>query len=162
MQLIQLPLESASRSPKPQTFFPPLSPRTAPAPRGGGGGGRRPGGVGLQVATYEVWRQGRGMPPPRQPLPQWRYPHGPLHGEVSERTVHGFPPAIPTRYPHSLRKEGAEGRVGCNGQHIREFEKTKGLRAGARAPENDISVGTEFEHRRCEVRCSLEIRAKCN
>ena len=28
---------------------------------------------------YHASQQGRGMPPPRQPLPLWRHSHGPLH-----------------------------------------------------------------------------------
>jgi hypothetical protein len=31
--------------------------------------------------------------------PQWRYPHGPLHGEISGRIVHGFLPVIATHCP---------------------------------------------------------------
>ena len=34
-----------------------------------------------------VWETGEGerVPPPRQPLPPWRYPHGPAHGEIPEK-----------------------------------------------------------------------------
>ena len=49
-----------------------LSPRTAPAPRGGGGG-RRPGGVGVTTFFWE-WRQGRGETPLPVSPPLWRYP----------------------------------------------------------------------------------------
>jgi len=35
-----------------------------------------------------VWETGEGeqVPPPRQPLPPWRYPHGPAHGENLEKS----------------------------------------------------------------------------
>jgi len=55
------------------TAFHRLSPRTAPAPRGGGGG-RRPGGVGSHAPISGGDRGGGMLPPPRQPHPQWRYP----------------------------------------------------------------------------------------
>ncbi len=30
--------------------------------------------------------EGEQVPPPRQPLPPWRYPHGPQHGEILEKS----------------------------------------------------------------------------
>ena len=30
--------------------------------------------------------EGEQVPPPRQPLPPWRYPHGPQHGEIPEKS----------------------------------------------------------------------------
>ena len=49
-----------------------------------------------------VWETGEGelVPPPRQPLPPWRYPHGPVPGDRWERAGYGFPPAPPQiRFP---------------------------------------------------------------
>ncbi len=76
-----------------------------------------------------VWETGEGeqVPLPRQPLPQWRYPHGPQHGEILEknrarrptrstldtvsRRLHpgyGFPPASPrARFPTSSTPDTA-------------------------------------------------------
>ena len=95
-----------------------------PRPRGGGGGGapkaragwgcrqkrmgspRRNAGNEKQGAWSVRDRGGEQVPPPRQPLPQTRYPHGP---------VHGCPPAPPrgrlsTRYrEHCPRPPGGGG-----------------------------------------------------
>ena len=63
--------------------------------RGRGGGAVRSKMVG-------VWETGEGeqVPPPRQPLPPWRYPHGPVPGDRWERAGYGFPPAPPQiRFP---------------------------------------------------------------
>ena len=81
---------------------PGIRPGTDPAPGGGGGGapkarvgwggrqksmgtvGEGAGGVPARSKMVGVWETGEGeqVPPPRQPLPPWRYPHGPLHGEI--------------------------------------------------------------------------------
>jgi len=52
-----------------------------------------------------VWETGEGeqVPPPRQPLPQWRYPHGPLHGEILEKSRIRFPAgSTPDTVSHQL------------------------------------------------------------
>ena len=35
--------------------------------------------------------EGEQVPPPRQPLPPWRYPHGPQYGEILEKSRIRFP-----------------------------------------------------------------------
>ncbi len=93
--------------------------RTAPPRRGRGRSAEGAGGVGAagEVHGYPcegaggvparskmvgVWETGEGeqVPPPRQPHPPWRYPHGPLHGDRWERAGYGFPPSPPRiRFP---------------------------------------------------------------
>jgi len=84
--------------------------RTAPPRRGRGRSAEGAGGVGAagEVHGYPcegaggvparskmvgVWETGEGeqVPPPRQPLPPWRYPHGPQHGEILEKSRIRFP-----------------------------------------------------------------------
>ena len=91
--------------------FPPAIATHCPRPLRAGeeAGGRA--GWGLQESLYVVETgEGGCTPLPVSPTPNGDTPHGPLHREGSERTVHGFPPAIPN--PNSLRKEGVEGRTG--------------------------------------------------
>jgi hypothetical protein len=57
-----------SPEPLPGTAFHWVSPRTAPAPRGGGGG-RRPGGVGLRVSLPGETGEGGLAPSPSAPPP---------------------------------------------------------------------------------------------
>ena len=86
-------------------FFPGISPCTVAAP----GVGR-----GFQGGTHRYPPAGRGKPLPG-PLPPWRYPHGPLHGEIPEenriRLIPGYPHALPP--PLSGRGRSAKrGRGG--------------------------------------------------
>jgi len=66
-----------------------------PLPRGGAGAERRRRGQGMPARSkmVGVWETGEGeqVPPPRRPLPPWRYPHGPAHGEIPEKTRARFP-----------------------------------------------------------------------
>ena len=67
--------------------------------RGGGGGCRR----GIRVALAEMpatrskasgaleTGEGELVPPPRRPHPPWRYPHGPVHGEILEKSRARWP-----------------------------------------------------------------------
>jgi len=60
----------------------------SPAEAYGEPAGRRRGqGMPARSKMVGVWETGEGerVPPPRQPLPQWRYPHGPQHGEILEK-----------------------------------------------------------------------------
>ena len=56
-------------------------------------GRRRGQGMPARSKTVGVWETGEGeqVPPPRQPLPPWRYPHGPQHGENLEKSRIRFP-----------------------------------------------------------------------
>ena len=65
------------------------------------------GGVGVPARSkmVGVWETGEGeqVPPPRQPLPQWRYPHGPQHGEILEKSRIRFPAgSTPDTVSHRL------------------------------------------------------------
>ena len=88
----------------PQIRFPPGStPGTAdplisqalPLPRGGAGAERRRRGWGgatwITVSGELETGEGEQVPPPRQPLPPWRYPHGPVHGNKPEKSRIRFP-----------------------------------------------------------------------
>jgi len=66
---------------------------TPPPGRGRSAAGA--GGVGVLARSkmVGVWETGEGeqVPPPRQPYPPWRYPHGPQHGEILEKSRIRFP-----------------------------------------------------------------------
>ncbi len=51
------------------------------------------GGVGKMCGVSGALETGEGeqVPPPRRPLPQWRYPHGPAHGEILEKSRARWP-----------------------------------------------------------------------
>jgi len=57
--------------------------------------GEGAGGVGVLARgkVVGVWETGEGeqVPPPRQPHPPWRYPHGPAHGEILEKNRAQWP-----------------------------------------------------------------------
>ena len=40
--------------------------------------------MGLQVSPYEIETGEGASPPPRQPLPTWRYFHGPVSRDLSQ------------------------------------------------------------------------------
>ena len=80
----KMPGEKGEVSPHPRTRLL-TGYRHALPPLQEGGGGRRPGGVGAtDRAVRGRDRGGERSPPPRQPLPRWRYSHGPVHGETGE------------------------------------------------------------------------------
>jgi len=68
---------------------------TATARGGRGRSAAGAGGVGVLARSkmVGVWETGEGeqVPPPRQPHPPWRYPHGPQHGEILEKSRIRFP-----------------------------------------------------------------------
>jgi len=108
----------------PDTASHQVSPRTDPAPgrgrgrsaAGAGGAGaagrsvcltsrRRGQGMPARSKMVGVWETGEGeqVPPPRQPLPPWRYPHGPQHGEILEKSRIRFPTgSIPDTAAHLI------------------------------------------------------------
>ena len=53
----------------------------------------RVGGDAGRSKVFGAWETGEGerVPPPRQPYPQWRYPHGPAHGEILEKSRARWP-----------------------------------------------------------------------
>jgi len=96
----------------PDTAAPPIYARARTPPRRGrgrsaaGAGGvgaageflgypstRNPDRVGEIFGVLGAWETGEGerVPPPRQPYPQWRYPHGPVPGDRWERAGYGLP-----------------------------------------------------------------------
>jgi len=65
--------------------------------------------------VFGAWETGEGerVPPPRQPHPPWRYPHGPAHGEILERNRARWPTGCtPDTASHliSPRTDPAPGR----------------------------------------------------
>ncbi len=94
-----------------------ISPCAAPAPQEGGWSAKRRGGGGYRESPYAT-ETGEAGPPPRRPLPQWRYSHGPLYGEILEKgwvsgslPGHGFPPDIATHCPRPLEGGGGAPKV---------------------------------------------------
>ena len=85
-------------------------------------GRRRGQGTPARSKMVGVWETGEGerVPPPRRPLPPWRYLHGPAHGEIPEKTRarlhtrhrprHGCSPDIATHCPCPPLGAGAERR----------------------------------------------------
>jgi hypothetical protein len=74
-------------------------------------------GWGLSIEPYAIETGEEDAPPPRQPHPQWRYPHGPLDGKMLKSVVcapgHGFS----TGYRHNCPRpswagEEREARAG--------------------------------------------------
>ena len=82
----------------PDTAAPLISPRAAPA-RGEAGEERRRRGRGgatwITVSGELETGEGEQVPPPRQPLPPWRYPYGPVPGDRWERAGYRYLPAPP-------------------------------------------------------------------
>jgi len=83
----------------------------------GGGAGRErtgipaempAGRIGEMCRVRERERQGRGneFPRPAGRHPQWRYPHGPQHGEILEKSRI----RLPTRYRHARTPPPRRGR----------------------------------------------------
>jgi len=153
-----------------------LSPRTAPAPEGRGRRPKAGRGGGCRRETYEYPLQecrvgwglperdflvtfcpGRGRPLPG-PLPPWRYPHGPVHGETPGKNWfrarslpqkpasaplpgHGFPPGIATHCPRpSGAGEEAEGRAGWGCRRGTYEYPLQECRAGWGLPEKRMSI----------------------
>jgi len=145
----------------PDTASHQVSPRTDPAPgrgrgrsaAGAGGAGaagrsvcltsrRRGQGMPARSKMVGVWETGEGeqVPPPRQPLPPWRYLHGPAHGEIPEKTRarlhtrhrprHGCSPDIATHGPRPPVRAGEERRRRGRGGGGRQ--KGMGIPAKAR------------------------------
>ena len=83
---------------------------------------RRGQGMPARSKMVGVWETGEGerVPPPRRPLPPWRYLHGPAHGEIPEKTRarlhtrhrprHGCSPDIATHCPCPQEGAGEERR----------------------------------------------------
>ena len=74
-------------------FLPAIA-MTAPAPRGRGRRPKAGRGGGYQKVLHGRDRGGGMLPPPRRPLPRRRYPHGPLHGEIPEKTRARLPTGL--------------------------------------------------------------------
>jgi len=113
---------------------------------------RRGQGMPARSKMVGVWETGEGerVPPPRRPLPPWRYLHGPAHGEIPEKNLARLPagsnpdtaaPLIsPRTAPAPLwgRGRSAEGAGGVGGR-----QKGMGIPTEARAgwmPEGNVWV----------------------
>ena len=108
---------------------------------------RRGQGMPARSKMVGVWETGEGerVPPPRRPLPPWRYPHGPVHGEIPEKTrarrptgstpdtaVHLISPRTdPAPKRGRGRSAGGAGGVGAAGRSAWVSLRRRGRGGGA-------------------------------
>ncbi len=78
-----------------------------------------------------AWETGEGerVPPPRRPHPPWRYPHGPQHGEILEKSRI----RLPTGYRHARTPPSGGGGGGAPQARVGRGCRQKGMGIPAKA-----------------------------